>query len=87
VTIGSIVAAVNKDPSPDAARHAELTVEDVELPEELVWSEPVSKLLKVGTARAHQDAETSAGAEALVKGQLELEEYIRWNAILWRVYK
>ena len=88
VSIGSIVAAINdKNAVPDDPAHAALTVEDVLLPDELVWSEPVSKLLKVGTARAHQDAETSAGAEALVKGQLELEEYIRWNAILWRVYK
>lgn len=81
------MAGINKLPHPESSQYNDLTVEDVDLPEELVWNEEISKLLKVGTARAHQDAETSAGAEALVKGQLELEEYIRWNAILWRVYK
>lgn len=48
---------------------------------------PISTLLREGTKRAHIQAENSAGAEALVKGQLPLEEYIKWLAVLWRVYE
>jgi hypothetical protein len=48
---------------------------------------PISTLLREGTKRAHVQAENSAGAEALVKGELELEEYIKWLAVLWRVYE
>lgn len=48
---------------------------------------PISTLLREGTKRAHVQAENSAGAEALVKGELPLEEYIKWLAILWRVYE
>lgn len=48
---------------------------------------PVSTLLREGTKRAHVQAENSAGAEALVKGELPLEEYIKWLAVLWRVYE
>nr|XP_031861388.1 uncharacterized protein CI109_002992 [Kwoniella shandongensis]KAA5528460.1 hypothetical protein CI109_002992 [Kwoniella shandongensis] len=47
---------------------------------------PISTLLKLGTQRAHVKAEHSAGAAALVQGGLELEEYIRWLAVLWRIY-
>lgn len=82
VTISEIVASINR-----VAPTQGLGVDDVHLQDDLEWSEPISALLKSGTARAHQDAETSAGAEALVKGQLELQEYIRWNAILYRVYE
>ena len=48
---------------------------------------PISTLLREGTKRAHVQAENSAGAEALVKGELPLKEYIKWLAILWRVYE
>jgi heme oxygenase len=48
---------------------------------------PISTLLREGTKRAHVQAENSAGAEALVKGELPLEEYIKWLAVLWRVYE
>ncbi|KAK8844172.1 hypothetical protein IAR55_006966 [Kwoniella newhampshirensis] len=47
---------------------------------------PISTLLKLGTQRAHVKAEHSAGAAALVQGGLGLEEYIRWLAVLWRIY-
>ncbi|OCF40573.1 heme oxygenase 2 [Kwoniella heveanensis CBS 569] len=49
-------------------------------------SQPVSTLLRLGTQRAHIKAEHSAGAAALVQGGLGLEEYIRWCAVLWRIY-
>jgi heme oxygenase len=48
---------------------------------------PISELLKVGTQRAHADAEHSEGAKELMRGTLGLEEYVRWNVILWRVYE
>ncbi|WWC72930.1 uncharacterized protein I206_106894 [Kwoniella pini CBS 10737] len=47
---------------------------------------PCSTLLRLGTQRAHVKAEHSAGAAALVQGNLPLEEYIRWLAVLWRIY-
>ncbi|WVQ81402.1 hypothetical protein IAT38_003526 [Cryptococcus sp. DSM 104549] len=53
---------------------------------ELDLRQPVSTLLKLGTQRAHVKAEHSAGAAALVQGALGLEEYIRWLAVLWRIY-
>jgi heme oxygenase len=48
---------------------------------------PISTLLREGTKRAHVQAENSAGAEALVKGELPLEEYVKWLVVLWRVYE
>ncbi|KAK6906199.1 hypothetical protein I203_100184 [Kwoniella mangroviensis CBS 8507] len=54
--------------------------------QELDLNQPVSTLLKLGTQRAHVKAEHSAGAAALVQGGLGSEEYIRWLAVLWRIY-
>ncbi|WRT69241.1 uncharacterized protein IL334_006225 [Kwoniella shivajii] len=54
--------------------------------DELDLSQPVSTLLRLGTQRAHVKAEHSAGAAALVQGGLGLDEYIRWLAVLWRIY-
>ena len=62
------------------------TLDDVIIPD-LDWTMPVSSLLRIGTSRAHVRAEHSDGAKALVKGDLTLEEYIRWLVILWRVYR
>lgn len=62
---------------------ARLAEKEVDLDLEL----PISTLLREGTKRAHVQAENSAGAEALVKGELPLEEYIKWLAVLWRVYE
>ncbi|ORX39273.1 hypothetical protein BD324DRAFT_322560 [Kockovaella imperatae] len=61
------------------------TLDDIIIPE-LDFSSPISSLMKVGTSRSHVQAEHSDGAKALVKGELGLQEYIRWLAILWRVY-
>ena len=60
---------------------------DLDLPDNLDWNDPLSKLLKIGTSSIHVQAEHSPGASALVKGHLGLHEYIRWLAVLWRVYK
>lgn len=54
---------------------------------ELDLGDSISKLLRVGTQRAHVNAEHSKGAEKLLKGELGLQEYVRWLAILWRVYE
>lgn len=64
-----------------------LYADDLDLPEGLDLSLPISELLKIGTQRAHADAEHSEGAKELMRGTLGLEEYIRWNVILWRVYE
>jgi heme oxygenase len=63
------------------------TVDEWPLPEDLDFSRPVSELLRKGTSRAHATAEHSDGAVALTNGQLELQEYIRWLAVIWRVYE
>lgn len=63
------------------------SVDEWPLPEELDFTRPVSELLRKGTQRAHVAAEHSEGAVALTNGQLELQEYIRWLALLWRVYE
>lgn len=54
---------------------------------DLDFSRNVSALLKDGTARAHVQAENSLGAAALVKGELGRQEYVRWLAVLWRLYE
>ena len=54
---------------------------------DLELSQPVSGLLREGTSKAHVQAETSDGAAALVKGELPLQEYIRFLAVLWRIYE
>lgn len=62
-------------------------VDDWPLPDDIDLTRQASELLREGTAAAHVNAENSAGAVALTQGQLELQEYVRWLAILWRVYE
>lgn len=71
----------------DSEDEKQLTVDDLDIPDDLDLSLPISQLLKLGTHRAHIKAEHSDGAAALVNGNLALREYIRWLAILWRIYK
>ncbi|WVQ74475.1 hypothetical protein IAR50_004076 [Cryptococcus sp. DSM 104548] len=70
-------------PSGNNARDHAASIAD--LPE-LDYTQPLSALLKHGTHRAHAKAEHSEGAAALLGGVLPLEEYIRWLAVMWRVY-
>lgn len=70
----------------DSADH-QLTVDDLDMPEDLDWSLPISVLMKKGTERAHIKAEHSGGAAALVEGSLMLKAYIRWLVVLWRIYE
>jgi hypothetical protein len=49
-------------------------------------SQCISLLLRKSTAKAHQAAEQSMGAEWLVKGLLDKEEYVRFLMMLWKIY-
>lgn len=69
------------------AKPGATSVDDWPVPADTDWTQPASTLLRDGTARAHVNAENSAGAVALTQGQLDLQEYVRWLAILWRVYE
>lgn len=66
-----------------AAENAKI-VHDEEEDED--FSQPISILLRKSTASAHQAAGQSKGAEWLVKGLLDKEEYVRFLMMLWRVY-
>jgi len=65
----------------------QLTVDDLDIPDDLDWSLSISELLKKGTERAHIKAEHSAGAAALVEGTLRIQDYVRWLVVLWRIYR
>ncbi|OAX44352.1 heme oxygenase-like protein [Rhizopogon vinicolor AM-OR11-026] len=47
---------------------------------------PISSLLRVGTSKAHEDAENSQGGVRLVKGELDKEEYVYFLMMLWHIY-
>ncbi|KAL7421083.1 hypothetical protein Q5752_003967 [Cryptotrichosporon argae] len=81
LTLAALVAEI-VGVAPDST----LGVDDIPLPPGLDLARPVSELLREGTKRAHMDAEHSAGAAALTAGELELREYVKWLAVLWRVY-
>jgi len=48
---------------------------------------PISSLLRVGTSKAHEDAENSQGGVRLVKGELDKEEYVYFLMMLWHIYE
>ncbi|WVR08916.1 hypothetical protein IAU60_005975 [Kwoniella sp. DSM 27419] len=73
-------------PSPSGKVHSARGTINPDGEGELDLNQPVSTLLRLGTQRAHVKAEHSAGAAALVQGHLGLEEYVRWLAVLWRIY-
>jgi heme oxygenase len=50
------------------------------------YTQPIAVLLRQGTAKAHEDAENSAGAIALTRGELDKEEYVRFLIMLYYVY-
>lgn len=86
VTVPNLIAA-HMHHHAASAPGAKVSADDMDLPEGLDLALPISELLKIGTQRAHADAEHSEGAKELMRGTLGLEEYIRWNVILWRVYE
>lgn len=51
------------------------------------FSQPISAILRESTKQAHEDVEHSAGAVALLSGQLSKEEYVRFLIVLWHVYE
>ncbi|KZT19520.1 heme oxygenase-like protein [Neolentinus lepideus HHB14362 ss-1] len=52
----------------------------------LDYSQPLSDLLRTGTAVAHDNLEHSDGAGWLVRGELDRDEYVRFLMMLWHVY-
>jgi heme oxygenase len=48
---------------------------------------PMAALLRIGTSRAHEDAENSQGGVRLVKGELDKEEYVYFLMMLWHIYE
>ena len=50
-------------------------------------SQPITTLLRNGTAEAHERAEHSEGAGWLTRGELDREEYIRFLMMLFHVYE
>jgi heme oxygenase (biliverdin-producing, ferredoxin) len=55
--------------------------------DKLDWKLPLSTLLKVGTAVAHETTENTKGASMLAHGQLDKDEYVRYLIMLWHVYE
>ncbi|KAI0755069.1 hypothetical protein C8Q80DRAFT_408474 [Daedaleopsis nitida] len=49
-------------------------------------SQSVSDILRQGTHDAHERAEHSQGAHWLVRGELDLSEYVRFQIMLYHVY-
>lgn len=50
-------------------------------------SQPISTVLREGTAEAHEGAEHSDGAAWLARGELDKEEYARFLMMLYHVYE
>ncbi|KZT12210.1 heme oxygenase [Laetiporus sulphureus 93-53] len=53
---------------------------------EIDFSLPISTLLRISTAAAHDAVEKSRGASWLARGELDREEYVRFMMMLWHVY-
>ena len=54
---------------------------------EIDMTRPASSILKAGTAKIHEEIEKSEGVSYLTKGELDLEEYIRYLMMLWHIYE
>ncbi|KAF7348317.1 hypothetical protein MSAN_01785500 [Mycena sanguinolenta] len=50
-------------------------------------SMPLSDVLKEGTKKAHEEVEVSPAATAMLRGELDKEEYVRFLMMLWHIYK
>ncbi|KAF7314595.1 hypothetical protein MKEN_00933000 [Mycena kentingensis (nom. inval.)] len=48
---------------------------------------PLSDVLREGTKKAHEEVEVSPAASAMLKGELDREEYVRFLMMLWYVYE
>ncbi|KAJ7069542.1 hypothetical protein C8F01DRAFT_1326492 [Mycena amicta] len=49
-------------------------------------SQPLSDVLREGTKKAHEEAQVSPAASAMLKGELDKEEYVRFLMMLWYIY-
>ncbi|KAJ7145256.1 hypothetical protein C8R46DRAFT_1131126 [Mycena filopes] len=49
-------------------------------------SQPLSDVLREGTKKAHEEVEVSPAAAAMLRGELDKEEYARFLMMLWHVY-
>lgn len=55
--------------------------------EEIDLNLPAATVLRLGSAKVHQQIEHSSGATALLGGNLDREEYVRLLMMLWYVYR
>lgn len=53
---------------------------------ELDMTQPAGSILKTGTRELHDEIGKSNGASHLTKGELDIEEYIRYLMMFWHVY-
>jgi heme oxygenase len=51
------------------------------------FSQPLATLLSESTHQAHENAEKSSGATAMISGELSKDEYIRQLMMLWYIYE
>ncbi|KAJ7022702.1 hypothetical protein C8F04DRAFT_1137084 [Mycena alexandri] len=49
-------------------------------------SQPLSDVLREGTKKAHEEVEVSPAAAAMLRGELDKEEYARFLMMLWHIY-
>jgi len=49
-------------------------------------SQPLSDVLREGTKKAHEEVEVSPAASAMLRGELDKEEYVRFLMMLWHIY-
>ncbi|KAL0960747.1 hypothetical protein HGRIS_005771 [Hohenbuehelia grisea] len=56
------------------------------MPTAVDLSLPLSEILHKGTLAAHEEVEHSAGAHALISGELKREEYVQFLMMLWHIY-
>lgn len=48
---------------------------------------PLSDVVREGTKKAHEEVEVSPAASAMLRGELDKEEYARFLMMLWHIYK
>ncbi|KAJ7451625.1 hypothetical protein FB451DRAFT_1101070 [Mycena latifolia] len=49
-------------------------------------SQPLSDIVREGTKKAHEEVEVSPAAAAMLRGELDKEEYARFLMMLWHIY-
>ena len=54
---------------------------------DLDFSQPLATLLRESTRHAHETAENSVGATAILGGRLTTDEYVRYLMMLWHIYE